>query len=44
MQVTSQFLTMSYNKDKDDKAVYDNKVMMKNYSLKSFFDKELEAR
>ena len=30
MQVTSQFLTMSYNKDKDDKAVYDNKVMIKN--------------
>ena len=31
---------MSYNKDKDDKAVYDNKVMIKNYSLRSFFDKE----
>ena len=26
----SYFLTMSYNNDKDDKAVYDNKVMMKN--------------
>ena len=40
----SYFLTMSYNKDKDDKAVYDNKVMIKNYSLIPFFDKELEAR
>ena len=44
MWVTSYFLTMSYNKDKDDKAVYDNKVMIKNYSLRSFFDKELGAR
>ena len=44
MQVTSQFLTMSYNKDKDDKAVYDNKVMIKNYSLRLLFDKELGAR
>ena len=43
MRVTSYFLTMSYNKDKDDKAVYDNNVMIKNYSLKSFFDKELGA-
>ena len=41
MRVTSYFLTMSYNKDKDDKTVYDNKVMIKNYSLGSFFDKEL---
>ena len=24
------FLTMSYNKDKDDEVVYDNKVMIKN--------------
>ena len=31
---------MSYNEDKDDKAVYDNKVMIKNYSLRSFFHKE----
>ena len=30
MRVTSYFLTMSYNEDKDDKAVYDNKVMIKN--------------
>ena len=44
MRVTSYFLTMSYNKDKDDKAVYDNKVMIKNYSLRSLFDKELGAR
>ena len=35
---------MSYNKDKDDKAGYDNKVIIKNYSLRSFFDKELGAR
>ena len=35
---------MSYNKDKVDKAVNDNKVMIKNYSLGSLFDKELEAR
>ena len=35
---------MSYNKDKDDKAVYDDKVMRKNYSLGSFFDKELMVR
>ena len=44
MQVVSYFLTVSYNKDKDDKAVYDNKVMIKTYSLRSFFDKELGAR
>ena len=44
MRVTSYFLIMSYNKDKDDKTVYDNKVMIKNYSLKSFFDKELGTR
>ena len=31
---------MSYNEGKDDKAVYDNKVMIKNYSLRSFFHKE----
>ena len=43
MRVTSYFLTMSYNKDKDDKAVYDNKIMIKNYSLGLFFDKELGA-
>ena len=41
MRVTSCFLTTSYNKDKDDQSVYDNKV--KNYSLRSFFDKELGA-
>ena len=35
---------MSYNKDENDKAFYDNKVMMKSYSLKSFFDNELGAR
>ena len=35
---------MSYNKDKDDKTVYDNKLMIKYYSLGSFFDKELGAR
>ena len=34
---------MSYNKDEDYKAVYGNKVMIKNYSLRSFFDKELGA-
>ena len=41
-QGTSNVLTMSYNKYKDDKAVYD-KVMIKNYSLGSFFDKESGA-
>ena len=35
---------MSCSKYKDDKAVYDNKVMIKNYSLRSFFGKELGAR
>ena len=35
---------MSYNKDKDDKAVYDDKIIRKNYSLGSFFDKELMVR
>ena len=44
MRVRSYFLTMRYSKDKDDKAVYDNKVMIKNYSLRSFFDKELGTR
>ena len=34
---------MSYNKDKDDKSVYDNKVMIKTHSLRSLFDKELGA-
>ena len=34
---------MSYNKDKDDKAVYDNEVMIKNYSLGWFFNKRLGA-
>ena len=37
------FLNMSYNKDKDDKAAYDNKVMIRNYSLGLFFDKRLGA-
>ena len=39
--VTTYFLTMRCNKDKDDKAVYDNKVMRKNYSvstLTAFFN------
>ena len=44
MRVRSCFLSMSYNNDKDDKTVYDNKVMIKNYSLRLFFDKELGAR
>ena len=39
-RVMSYFLTMSYNKDKDDKSVYDNTVMLKNYFLGSFFDKK----
>ena len=43
MRVTSYFLTMSYNKDNDYKTVYGNKVTIKNYSLRSFFDKELGA-
>ena len=38
MRGASYFLTISYKKDKDDKAVYDNKVMMNNYSLRSVFD------
>ena len=42
--VTSYFLTMSPSEDKDDKAVYDNKVMTKNYSLGLFFDKKLWDR
>ena len=42
-QFTSYFLHMSYNKDKDDKSVYDNKVMIKTHSLRSLFDKELGA-
>ena len=43
-RVTSYFLNVSYSKYKDDKAVYYNKVMIKNYSLGSFFDKELGTR
>ena len=43
-RVTSYFLCMSYKKDKDDKTVYDNKVKINNYSLRTFFDKELDAR
>ena len=39
MRVRSYFLTMSYSKDKDDKAVYDNKILIKNNYLGSFFDK-----
>ena len=31
---------MSNNKDKDDKMIYDKKVMINNYSLGSFFVKE----
>ena len=34
---------MSFNKDKDDEAIYVNKFMIKNYSFGSFFDKGLEA-
>ena len=34
---------MSYNKDKDDEAIYVNKFMIKNYSFGSFFDKGIEA-
>ena len=44
VRVTGYILTMSYNKDRDDEVVYDNKVMIKNYSLRSFFDKELGVR
>ena len=43
-RVTSQFLTMSHNKDRDNKVAYDDKVMINNYSLRSFFDKELMFR
>ena len=32
---------MSYDKDKGDKAVYDNKVMVTYYSLRSFFVRNL---
>ena len=44
MAVASYFLTMSYNTDEDDKIAYDNQIMIKNYSLRSFLDKELEVR
>ena len=40
----SYFWTMSYNKVKDDNAVYGDKVMVKNYSLEWFFSKEILAR
>ena len=43
-RVMSYILTMSYNKDRDDEVVHDNKVMIKNYSLRSFFDRELGVR
>lgn len=39
-RAASYILAMSYNKDKDDKAGYHNRVMIKNYSLGPFFDKE----
>ena len=35
---------MSYNKIKDDKVVYDNKVMIKNTLWDNFFDEELGSR
>ena len=35
-----ELLFIARVKDKDDKVVYD-KVMLKNYSLRSFYDKEL---
>ena len=35
---------MSYNKDKDDKGAYDNKVVIKIYSLRLLFYKELGTR
>lgn len=35
---------MSYDTDKDDKAVDDNRIMIKNYSLGYFFDKEFGSR
>ena len=40
-RVTCYLLTMSYNKDEDYKAVYNNKVMIKNYFLGSLFIKNL---
>ena len=43
-QVTSYILTINCNEDTDDEVVYNNKVMIKNYSLRSFFDKELRVR
>ena len=43
-RVTSYILTMISDKDRDDEVVYNNKIMIKNYSLKSFFDKELGVR
>ena len=33
---------MSYSEDKDDKVFYDDKFMMTNYSLGSFFDKNFQ--
>ena len=41
---TSYILTMSYNKDIDDEIVFDNKLMIKNYSLKLLFDKKIGVR
>ena len=43
-RVTSYVSTTSYNKNKDDKAVDDNKVMIKNYTLGLIFDTELRVR
>ena len=40
-RIPDYFLTMNCNKDKDDKAVYGNKVMIKNYSFGSFFATEI---
>ena len=40
-RVTSYFLTLSYNKIKNDKDTMI--LMIKNYSLGLLFDKELEA-
>ena len=40
-RITSYILTFSYNKDRDDEVVYDIKVMIKNYSLRSFLIKNL---
>ena len=42
--MTSYVSTTSYNKNKDDKAVDDNKVMIKNYTLGLIFDTELRVR